>query len=116
MFLDTPNSLKTEDIAMGTTNSCWIYSELLMSRYISRKTRIEKSFRLDEAFEQFEQFEHSELSVEYDIDIKHLINLTIHDIDKAATECENLGRRSDSGISVLSRLYFNKGLYGKQGC
>lgn len=108
IFLDTPNALKTEDIAMGTTNSCWIYSELLMSGCIRKKVPIRKNLRFDEALE------HCDLSVEYDVDIKHLINLTIHDISKAARECTNPRLQENTGPIVLNRLYFNKGLFGKQ--
>ena len=108
IFLDTPNALKAEDIATGKTNSCWIYSELLMSGLIQRKQLSQERCLLEKAFE------HSDLSVEYDVDIKHLVNLTLHDIYKAACECKNPRMQGDTGPTVLNQLYFNKGVYEKR--
>ena len=102
IFLDTPNSLKTEEISNGVTNSCWIYSELLMSGSIEKKAPIRKGvYRLDESFE------HSELSVDYDVDISHLIKLSLSDISKAAKQSLR------HGPYILDQLYFMKKLYTK---
>lgn len=101
IFLDTPNSLKTKELSSGKTNSCWIYSELLMSGCIDRKDPIRKStlFRIDEAFE------HSELTVEYDADIKHLIKISLSDIVTATKQSVS------SGPQILDHLYHNKKIY-----
>ena len=103
IFLDTPNSLTTEDLSNGITNSCWIYSELLMSGCIEKKLPIRKSlqFRVDESFE------HNALSVEYDVDIKHLIKLSLSDISNAVKQSKY------PGPSILDCLYFNKKLSTK---
>lgn len=99
IFMDTPNSLATRDVIQGATNSGWIYSELLMSRYIERKSPyMEEPFqcRMDESLK------HSELSVKYDVDISHLTRLSIGDI-KEATNCDK-----NSGTDVLDQLYRTK--------
>lgn len=101
IFLDTPNSLKVEDLKTGTTDSCWIYSELLASSMIQKKQPIKKSASRN----LNESFEHSALSVEYDVDIKHLIKLSLHDVVQAARQCDAMG------VKVLDQLYWNKKLY-----
>lgn len=103
IFLGTPNSLKTADLSNGTTNSCWIYSELLMSGYIKKKEPTRKSFRSS----LNESFKHSELSVEYDANIKHLTKLSFSDISNAVKQSEY------QGPSILDCLYLNKNLYAK---
>lgn len=99
IFLETPNSLKTEDISNGTTNSGWIYSELLMSKYLQRKypRRDNLNFALIN-----EAVEHDGLSVEYDADISHLIIITLNDITRA------FEKSSDGGVDVLDRIYYAK--------
>lgn len=102
IFLDTPNSLKTEDLSNGTTNSCWVYSELLMSSCIKTKAPIRKGvYRLEESFD------YSELSVDYDIDISHLIKLSLSDISKAAEQSVR------HGPYILDQLYIMKKIYTK---
>ena len=102
IFLDTPNSLRTEEISKGVTNSCWIYSELLMSGSIEKKAPIRKGvYKLNESFD------YSELSVDYDVDISHLIKLSLSDISKAREQ--SLRHRT----YILDELYFMKKLYTK---
>ena len=101
IFLDTPNSLKTKDILNNTTNSGWIYSELLMSKLLRKNYPIRKNTD----FEIHESLKHDGLSVVYDVDITHLINISINDIINAT------GNGEYSGLKVLDRLYFSKGLY-----
>lgn len=98
-FLDTPNALKTKDISSGITNSGWIYSELLMSKVLQRKYPIRKSLR----FAVNESVRHDGLSVQYDVDIKHLINVSVNDIYSAI---EN----GNYGLNFLDYLYCAKGL------
>ena len=101
IFLDTPNSLRVEDLKTGTTDSCWIYSELLASSMIQKKQPIRKGISRSIN----ESFEHSALSVEYDVDITHLIKISFRDIDQAAKQCKTVG------VNVLDQLYWNKKLY-----
>lgn len=104
IVLDTPNSLKAKDISNGTTNSGWIYSELLMSKFLRKNCPIRKSVN----FAINESVKHDGLSVVYDADITHLIVISIKDIISAT---EN---RKYSGVKVLDKLYFAKGLYEKK--
>lgn len=100
IFLDTPNSIEIKDLSNGTTNSCWVYSELLMSSYIKRKTPI----RQDYNFSLNESFEHKELSFEYNVNINHLIKLSFSDILNAVNQIKGTNQ------SLLDCLYFNKKL------
>ncbi|WMC92263.1 hypothetical protein [Kineothrix sp. MB12-C1] len=101
IFLDTPNSLKANDIPNGTTDSGWIYSELLMSKCLQRNSPVRKSMN----FALNESFEHSALSVEYDADISHLILISKEDIINAAkASCH-------AGVEVLDQLYVLKKIY-----
>lgn len=102
IFLDTPNSLKTEEISNGVTNSCWIYSELLMSGSIEKKAPIRKG-----VYKLYESFDYSELSVDYNVDISHFKKLSLDDISKA--EEQSLLH----GTYILDELYFMKKLYTK---
>lgn len=104
IVLDTPNSLKTKDISNGTTNSGWIYSELLMSKFLRKKYPIRKNVN----FTINESVRHDELAVVYDTDITHLIKISIKDIISATKEGKN------SGLDVLDQLYFTKGLCEKK--
>lgn len=102
IFLDTPNSLKAEDVVNGTTNSGWIYSELLMSKFLRKRHPIRKNIN----FAINETVKHDGLSVpvEYDADITHLMIMSIKDIIRAA---EN---NKYAGLEVLDNLYLAKGL------
>lgn len=84
----------------GTTNSGWIYSELLMSKLLRRLDPIRKSMN----FALNESVRHDGLSVEYDADITHLIIISLNDIIHATRDGKYLGK------GVLDHLYFDKGL------
>lgn len=101
IFLDTPNSLKTKDISSGTTNSGWIYSELLMSKFLRKR----RPNRISTNFELNESVRHDGLSVEYEADITHMEILSIDDITRAKNEAKC------TGVRVLDQLYFAKGFY-----
>ena len=98
MFIDTPNSIRMKDVSNGVTNSGWIYSELLMSKYICPKVpnRLRHNCRFDESYSAFN------LLVDYDVDITHLINLSFDDILKAQN-----GDRC-KGTDILDRLYLKQ--------
>lgn len=88
IFLDTPNSLKAKNVSNGTTNSGWIYSELLMSKLLRRLDPIRKSMN----FALNESVRHDGLSVEYDADITHLIIISLNDIIHATRDGKYLGK------------------------
>lgn len=101
IFLDTPNSLKTKDISSATTNSGWIYSELLMSKFLRKSYPIRKGMN----FAINESVKHDGISVEYDVDITHLMIISIRDISYASYNGKNVG------LGVLDQIYLAKGLY-----
>lgn len=100
IFLETPNSLKVKDVSDTTTNSAWIYSELLMSKYLNRK----KPIRKKRAFVLNESFEHGGMNVVYDVDVTHLIVISMKDIIDAA-------KSGYSGLGRLDQLYLKKKIY-----
>lgn len=101
IFLDTPNSLKTRDVCSVTTNSEWIYSELLMSKYLRKNCPSRKNME----FVLNEYDEHNALSVEYDADITHLTIITMEDIICAKKQSKHIG------LDVLDQLYLMKKIY-----
>lgn len=76
------NSLKAIDVSNGTTNSGWIYSELLMSKLLRRLDPIRKSMN----FALNESIRHGRLSVEYDADITHLTMISLNDFINATRD------------------------------
>ena len=70
-----------------------------MSKYLQRKypRRDNLNFALIN-----EAFEHNGISVEYDVDISHLIIVTLDDIMRAFVES------TDGGVDVLDRIYYAK--------
>lgn len=99
IFLNTPNSLKIEDLSKEKTSSCWIYSELLMSKCVGKKKIARKPPLLIKGF-----CEHSDLKVDYKTDTSHLIPLSKNDIEEAS------GQGKKVGIALLDQLYDNKGI------
>lgn len=95
MFMDTPNSLSASDLKNGKTNSAWIYSELLMSDLLRKRTIIRKSYN--------ESVMHDGLSVEYDVDIKHLTKISFEEIKKVKLK----GQR---GKQALFEIYCMKNI------
>lgn len=98
-FLDTPNSLKVSDISTGLTDSCWIYSELLLSKIIRKRTPPRKS----ESGSFNESFHHDALKMEYDVDLTHLIKLDFKEI-------LHIQMRRLRGTDILDQLYYDKGI------
>ena len=110
IFLDTPNALKTEDIWNGKTDSCWIYSELLMSGCLRREKPIRKRspVALDEAGGS------RSLSGEYTVSTSHLIPLSLDDIKDAYQKSKAQCRYR--GIDVLDQMYLKNGLFKNKEC
>jgi hypothetical protein len=79
-FLDTPNSVSTEDV-IKRTQSPWIYSEINISRLIKRKLpqrKLQESMRksIKSSVETFS------MGIEYDLDMSHFIELTDDKFDE----------------------------------
>lgn len=75
IFLNTPNSVKPTEV-INKVVSPWIYSEIGMTKLIKRKKINEHRFKkLYEETKTFSAFE-----IEYNLDTKHLTQLTITDL------------------------------------
>ena len=85
------------NLSKEKTSSCWIYSELLMSKCVGKKKIARKPSFLIKGF-----CEHSDLKVDYKTDTSHLILLFKNDIDEASRHAKR------DGIALLDRLYYNK--------
>lgn len=99
-FLKTPNSINVDAIKSGNiTDSVWIYYELLMSKLIkTNKQQRNKSIL-------YEQKQHDSLSIEYEINTNHLIDLTSNDFDEWRNKCININDK----YKCLDYLYEMKG-------
>lgn len=97
IFLNTPNSLRVDELSEEKTSSCWIYSELLMSKCVGKKKLARKSSILIKEF-----FEHSDLNIDYRTDTSHLILLSKNDICQASRQGNNVG------TALLDQLYYDK--------
>jgi len=100
MFLNTPNSIITEDFIQGEktfTASPWIYNELLLTRLLNPKlpSRIlEESVRKSVATEQFPQFQ-------FGMNIDHLINISTAEVNDWL-DCGEVGT---DALDFLYRVY-----------
>jgi hypothetical protein len=78
IFIDTPNALNTKEV-INSTNSPWIYSEIVMSRCIQRKPiayhRKELSKSIRESYENFS-------NISYSLDTMHLKEMNHESIKK----------------------------------
>jgi len=75
IFLNTPNSVKPTEV-LDKVVSPWIYSEIGMTKLIKRKKV--KEHRIKELFEETKTF--SGFEIEYNLDTKHLTQLTTTDL------------------------------------
>lgn len=109
IFLNTPNSIKTEDVTNGAkTASPWIYSELLMATAFPRK--VPNRYRRYLAHGDGKViFENKELQVAYNVPIDKLMMLQLSDFEVAGRRCGRI-----SATSVLDQLYRDKGILKHQ--
>lgn len=108
IFLNTPNSIKTEDVTNGAkTASPWIYSELLMATAFPRK--VPNRYRYLAHGDGKVIFENKELQVDYNVPIDKLMMLQLSDFEVAGRRCGRI-----SATSVLDQLYRDKGLLKHQ--
>lgn len=109
MFLNTPNSIKMNDLMNESiTDSSWIYSELLMSKIIRNKKLIE--YRKEEiVFAEKQELSHSELNVQYHIETDHLIDISWDDLLYVQKYTPYLEKK----YAALDTLYKYKGIFGK---
>ncbi|CAL2083459.1 conserved hypothetical protein [Tenacibaculum dicentrarchi] len=101
-FLNTPNSISSENfIKQSRTFSPWIYSEICTTQIIKKKTpkRLKSEYKMFSTEAQLNESKRSELLIEYDIDLSHLM-----DIDFESFRRWILGNNIYS-LSPLDSLY-----------
>lgn len=106
IFLNTPNSIKTQDATdVSKTASPWIYSELLMAtEFPHQELRYYRPLKHeDKCF-----YESAEVQVEYNVRVDKLTDLSLTDLLEAGEDC-----KLKNPIAVLDQLYINKGLMKK---
>lgn len=77
-FLNTPNSISSKNfIKESRTFSPWIYSEICTTQIIKKKTpqRLKSEYKMFSAQAKLNESKRSELLIEYDIDLSHLIDI-----------------------------------------
>lgn len=100
-FINTPQSIKPNSFIDGSsTESPWIYSEIAMSKIIRRQP---SDLRLAKSIKEGRFVADSALSVVYDINTSHLIDLKLKDI-VLWIENSNESKRFDA----LDILYYMK--------
>lgn len=100
IFLNTPNSIKAQDIMEeAKTASPWIYSELLMA------TEFPHRELLDYRKVEHRIYEFAELSLEYKVSVDELTPLNLSDLKKLEKVSS-----IPSPLKYLDHLYMNKGL------
>lgn len=100
IFVNTPNSISTENYIRSQTYSPWIYLEILtttiVEKRIPERIAIEKgSFRADSA-----SATESLLPIKYDLYLDHLINISEEKLNDWHLECN--GKK---GVEALDCLY-----------
>ncbi|MGX1195715.1 hypothetical protein [Metabacillus sp. SLBN-84] len=107
IFINTPNSLSTKDVIEKRTKSPWIYNEIAMSTML-RTVRPERH----EILTKSAKFEHSDekkdLTINYTVDLNHLIKLSTSDLDGWRTKY--VRERDRSWQHPLDLLYTRKGV------
>ena len=102
IFLDTPNSLKVSGVEKSITGSPWIYSEILSTGLLRRipPKREKRTFIYKSLQPLLENSQ--DLEMEYNVDTKHLLTLSIEDIRKIYDESKCRGKK------LLDQIYLNK--------
>lgn len=101
LFIDTPNSIKTKELYNITTDSCWIYNELLMSKYFRRVLPKRDLTQSSSSYLNYFIYK-KPLVVEYKVDTSHLVPLTLGELENASCN----GHKT--GLELLDQLYVNK--------
>lgn len=94
IFINTPNSVKPNEV-VNKIISPWIYSELAMTKLITKKSL--QSHRVDYINES-KVF--SELQIEYNLDTKHLCDLSTGDLSR----WEGIGLKKYNALDYLYKM------------
>ncbi|HAO07345.1 MAG TPA: hypothetical protein DCQ50_10185 [Chryseobacterium sp.] len=95
IFVNTPKSVKPNQV-MSKIISPWIYSEIAMTKLI--KSRSLDSYRI-KSINENRHF--SELEIEYNLDTKHLLNLTTYKLHT----WKNAGLKNSNALDYLYRMF-----------
>jgi hypothetical protein len=99
MFVDTPNSISTEEYikGRGMTDSPWIYSEISMTSLVQKRPPSEHRGRFVKAGRAQDSLTES-FQIKYDVDTKHLAPLT-------STMFASWQGCKKKGVDALDALY-----------
>ena len=106
IFLNTSNSISSTNVGNvinSKTNSPWIYSELLTTRLITKKPLADGRMNKDLFLEH--SVNCSQLTIEYDAELNHLIKLSDSNLDSLCFYWKD-----SSPEDALDELYRLKGL------
>jgi len=95
IFFNTPKSVKPDQV-MSKIISPWIYSEITMTKLI--KNRSLNSYRI-KSINENRTF--SELEIEYNLNTKHLLNLTTYKLHT----WEKAGLENNNALDYLYRMF-----------
>lgn len=112
MFINTPSSLKWSDMISekASTESPWIYGELLASKLIRNRSRKAHRDLLQKSFSEYVD-ESNNLAFEYVFDAKHLIDVSDSDMEYFE---DNLGYYKNA-FDALDNFYQQNGVDLEQG-
>jgi hypothetical protein len=82
IFVDTPNSISPENYITSdrTTDSPWIYSEIAMTSLVQKRSVREHRPEIVKSSAVNESWRADSLTIKYDVDLKHLIPLSVADL------------------------------------
>lgn len=80
-FINTPNSIEIADgIKDGRLSSPWIYSELALTKVIRHRPLSDYRQRRGDDLHHFAINEKAEIPITYEIDLKHMMPLSLEDL------------------------------------
>ena len=108
-FLNTSNSISTKDAVKLKTKSPWIYSEMVMSELIRRKTRDEHrdTFKSKSFSEGIGMINERSLGVEYDLYLGHLEKIKNVDLEAWDRAYQAQKRKPLYPLDTLYNLHNN---------
>jgi len=100
-FLNTPNSIHTAE-AINKTKSPWIYNEIVLSKIIRKRKLKEYRPEFNKAFSLGKIDEG--LSIDYEVDIEHLQNLTLDNLILWQENWNNASPQKKYPLDILYNL------------
>jgi len=91
IFLNTPNSIRPNEVVKTETQSPWIYSEIAITSLVRRRERDEHRKRTKAAV-ILEYLEKYDLAVKYDLNLSHLTDIDTNSLETWKYEQGNNGK------------------------